>query len=202
MLFDVPLIPGLAVREELISPSAEALLLVDLGRLDLAPFRFQGFIGKRLTRSFGWAYDFDNGRFAETEPLPGWLLPLRQASADFARLDARLLAQALVIRYDPGAGIGWHRDRPVFDQIVGVSLGTDAILNFRQRTDSGFRRIKLPLPPRSAYHLSGEARSEWEHGIASHDAVRYSITFRSLSGDERRRELGRRAKAGAPASRE
>ena len=68
----------------------------------------------------------------------------------------------------------------MFDQIVGVSLGAPATLAFRQRTESGFRRVKLPLPPRGAYHLAGDVRRDWEHGIAAHDALRFAITFRSL----------------------
>jgi alkylated DNA repair dioxygenase AlkB len=182
MLFDAPLIPGLAVCEELISEADERALIGQIDQIELSPFRFQGFLGKRLTHSFGWAYDFDNGRFAEAEAIPGWLLPLRSLAAGFAGLGPAELVQALVIRYDPGAGIGWHRDRPVFDQVVGISLGAPAELAFRQRTAGGFRRVKLPLPPRNAYHLSGEVRSQWEHGIASHDALRYSVTFRSLAG--------------------
>ena len=93
---------------------------------------------------------------------PGWLLPYRDRAAAFAGLPAGDFGHALLIRYDPGAGIGWHRDRPVFDQVLGISLGAPTILNFRQRTASGFRRAKLALPPRCAYHLSGEVRQEWE----------------------------------------
>ncbi len=181
MLFDLALIPGLATREDLVSPADERALIDRINLLELTPFRFRGFTGKRLTASFGWTYDFDNGRFAETDPIPGWLLPLRERAAGFASLPRHDLVHALVIRYDPGAGIGWHRDRPVFDQIVGVSLGAPTVLNFRQRTATGFRRVKLGLPPRSAYHLAGEVRREWEHGIPAHDALRFSITFRSLS---------------------
>jgi alkylated DNA repair dioxygenase AlkB len=87
----------------------------------------------------------------------------------------------LLTRYDPGAGIGWHRDRPVFDHVVGVSLGAPAVLRLRRRTESGFERRALPLPPRSAYHLTGEARYGWEHSIAPIAATRWSVTFRSLS---------------------
>ena len=181
MLFDVSLIPGLAVRDELIGAAEEAAFIERVAGLDLTPFRFQGFTGKRLTTSFGWRYDFDNGRFAETEPIPSWLLPLRDSAAAFAGLAQSDLVQAMVIRYAPGAGIGWHRDRPVFGQVIGISLGAPAVLNFRQRTATGFRRVKLPLPPRSAYHLTGEVRREWEHGIAAHHALRFSITFRSLA---------------------
>ena len=187
MLFDLALIPGLAAREDFVTEAEEKALIAAIDEVELSPFRFQGFIGKRLTRSFGWHYDFDNRRFDAADPLPDWLLPFRDRAAAFAGLAASDIVHALLIRYDPGAGIGWHRDRPVFDQVVGISLGAPATLNFRQRTDSGFRRVKLPLAPRSAYHLSGEVRTDWEHGIASHDALRYSVTFRSLArrkGDE------------------
>lgn len=180
MLFDTPLIPGLSTRDEIIGPDEEASLIENIARLNLTPFRFQGFIGKRLTMSFGWAYDFERGRLTAAQPIPGWLLPLRDRAADFARLAREELVQALVIRYDGSAGIGWHRDRPQFGEIVGISLATATNLAFRQRTDSGFRRAKLSLPPRSAYHLSGEVRSAWEHSITAHEAQRFSITFRSL----------------------
>ena len=94
--------------------------------------------------------------------------------------------QALIIRYDPGAGIGWHRDRPVFEHVVGVSLRVPATLRFRRRTPSGFNRMAVPVAPRSIYHLSGEARHAWEHSIAELEVQRWSITFRSLSGKMRK----------------
>ncbi len=181
MLFDLALLPGLATRGELVDPAEEAELIRHIAALDLTPFRFHGFTGKRLTTSFGWAYDFDKGRITNAAPIPDWLEPLHRRAADFAGLPTEDLVQALVIRYDPGAGIGWHRDRPQFDQVVGISLGAPVVLAFRQRTATGFRRFKLPLAPRSAYHLAGEVRSAWEHGISAHDALRFSITFRSLS---------------------
>ena len=92
----------------------------------------------------------------------------------------------LLARYDPGAGIGWHRDRDVFEEVVGFSLRTSATLRFRQRIASGFRRANLEVAPRSAYLLSGEARHNWEHSIAPGDALRFSITFRALSAKGRR----------------
>jgi alkylated DNA repair dioxygenase AlkB len=181
MLFDQELIPGLLTRDELVDAAEEAELIAHIATLNLTPFRFQGFTGKRLTTSFGFAYDFEVGRIIRAEPIPNWLAPLRCRAADFAGLRSAELVQALVIRYDPGAGIGWHRDRPQFEQVVGISLGASAMLTFRQRTATGFRRVKLPLAPRSAYHLAGEARVAWEHGISAHDELRFSITFRSLS---------------------
>jgi len=165
-----------------VSPDEQRALIAGIGALELAPFRFQGWLGKRLTASFGWSYDFDTARFAPSEPIPEFLLPVRARAAAFAGLAADEFVHVLLIRYDSGAGIGWHRDRPVFEHVVGISLGQPANLRLRQRrSDGGFARTAQHLAPRSAYHLSGEARHEWEHSIAPMDALRWSITFRSLS---------------------
>ncbi len=180
-LFAAPIVPGLTTRSEFIERSEEAALLARIDRLELTPFRFQGWLGKRLTASFGWRYDFDNATFAPTEPVPEWLLPVRERAGSFAGLASADLVQVLLTRYDQGAGIGWHRDRPVFEHVVGISLGAPATMRFRRRRPSGFDRAKVPLPPRSIYHLSGEVRHEWEHSIAEMDVTRWSITFRSLA---------------------
>ena len=179
-LFDLPAIPGLAARDDLVDEVEERQLVAAIDATALSPFRFQGWTGKRLTSSFGWRYDFDAGRLERGEPLPDWLLPIRERAAAFSGLAASDLVQALLIRYDPGAGIGWHRDRPAFEHVVGLSLGAPATMRFRRRVGTRFERISVPLPPRGAYHLSGEARDEWEHSIAEMDQTRWSITFRSL----------------------
>jgi hypothetical protein len=177
-LFGAQLLPGLASALDIIDPSEEALLIERIDGEDLSPFRFQGWLGKRLTRSFGWSYDFDNGRFAETDPIPAWLEPVRMRAAAFAGLAPEHHVQALLIRYDPGAGIGWHRDRPVFEHVVGLSLGNEAAMRFRRRMAKGFDRLTVPyrrvrstiLPVRSGTNgstasppwkpLGGQSRSE------------------------------------------
>jgi alkylated DNA repair dioxygenase AlkB len=186
LLFEAPLIAGLAYREALISEAEERELIDRLAGLDLAPFRFHGWLGNRRTQSFGWRYDFDDASFTRAEPLPGWLDGLRAKAAAFAQLQPEDLVHVLLARYDPGAGIGWHRDRDVFDQVVGVSLGSPATLRFRRRTATGFDRANLEVGPRSAYLLSGESRWEWEHRITPGEALRFSITFRALSDKGRR----------------
>ncbi len=173
--------PGIAYAPDLITPDEERALVARLDEIEVTPFRFQGWLGKRLTASFGWRYDFDDASFGPTEPIPDFLLPLRERAAGFAGLAAEDLVQALIIRYDPGAGIGWHRDRPVFEHVVGISLEAPTTLRLRRRTEMGFERAALPLAPRSIYHLSGKARHGWEHSIAAMDARRWSVTFRSLS---------------------
>ena len=185
-LFAEPTIEGLEYREEFISAGEERQLLQRLHAMDLAPFRFHGWTGNRKTQSYGWRYDFHDASFQSTEPIPDWLQPLRDKAAVFAGVRPDEIAHALLARYDPGAGIGWHKDRTVFDRVVGVSLNSPADLRFRQRAGSTFRRFSLPVEPRSAYLLSREARYAWEHSIALADQLRFSITFRTLSDAGRR----------------
>jgi alkylated DNA repair dioxygenase AlkB len=130
--------------------------------------------------SFGWKYDFSAQRARPAEPIPDFLLPLRDRAARFAGVEPQALEQVLVTEYTPGAAIGWHKDKAVFDEVIGVSLGASATLRFRRETDGKWERRSLTLAPGSAYLIAGEARSEWEHSIPPVDALRYSITFRSI----------------------
>jgi alkylated DNA repair dioxygenase AlkB len=186
LLFDTPLIAGLRYAEDMIGADEERVLVSELSAADLSPFRFHGWLGNRKTQSFGWRYDFEDASFAPTEPIPDWLQPLREMAAAFAGLQPGDFVHVLLARYDPGAGIGWHRDRDVFEKVVGVSLGAPATLRFRRRTPSGFQRANLEVMPRSAYLLAGEARHDWEHSISRGQSLRFSITFRTLSDKGRR----------------
>ena len=176
-----PVVPGVATSAEIVSRGEERALIAAIDATEPTPFRFQGWLGKRLTTSFGWTYDFDAGRTMEAPPIPDFLNAVRERAAAFAGLTAGELVQALLIRYDPGAGIGWHRDRPMFEHVIGISLGAPATMRLRRRRPGGFDRASLPLAPREAYHLSGEARHDWEHSIAPIEETRWSITFRSLA---------------------
>lgn len=180
-LFEAPALAGFNYAGDIVSAQEEQELIARIDASELAPFRFQGWIGKRLTASYGWSYDFDSGRLGPAPPFPRWLMPLREKAADFARLSPGELAQALLIRYDPGAGIGWHRDRPVFDEVIGISLGAPATLRFRKRVAAGFERRSAQLERKSIYHLTCDARHAWEHSIAPIDRTRWSITFRTLA---------------------
>jgi alkylated DNA repair dioxygenase AlkB len=174
--------PGLSFREDFITADEEHALVARIETLSFAPFQFHGWEGKRETVSFGWRYDFSAARVDPAPPIPDFLRPLRASAASFAGLAESALEQALVIRYGAGAGIGWHRDRPVFDKVVGVSLLSPCVLRFRRRRGRGFERFSLGAAPRSAYLLSGEIRHDWEHSIAPLEVLRYSVTFRSRSG--------------------
>ena len=186
LLFDSPLIAGLRYQEAIIDEAEERVLIAQIRAVDLSPFRFHGWLGNRKTQSFGWRYDFDDASFTRTMPIPDWLDEVRATAAAFAGLQPDDFVHVLLARYDPGAGIGWHRDRDVFDKVVGISLGTQATLRFRQRKSDGFRRASLEVAPRSAYLLSGEARYDWEHSISPGQRLRFSITFRTLSDKGRR----------------
>jgi alkylated DNA repair protein (DNA oxidative demethylase) len=187
-LFDEPRLAGLSQADAIVTPREEQMLITSINAAELSPFRFHGWLGKRLTVSYGWRYDFDDASFAPAEAIPEWLLPLRAKAARFVCLQPGALVQAALIRYDPGAGIGWHRDRPVFEHVVGISLGASATMRFRRRRPGGFDRASVFLAPRSIYHLTGEARHDWEHSIAAVEVRRWSITFRSLSEKGRPQE--------------
>lgn len=186
LLFDAPLIAGLSYCEDVIGSAEEQSLIDHLAAADLSPFRFHGWLGNRKTQSFGWRYDFDDASFSPAEPIPEWLTPVRDTAARFAGVEPDDFVHVLLARYDPGAGIGWHRDRDVFDKVVGISLATSATLRFRRRKPGGFDRVSLDVAPRSAYLLSGEVRWDWEHRITPGDKLRFSITFRTLSDKGRR----------------
>ena len=174
------LLPGLTVVEDAVTAVEEAELCAAIDATPLAPFQFGQWEGKRLTTHFGSAYDFSRHRLNDAPPLPDWLLAVRDKVAPQVGLDPETLQAALLIRYDPGAGIGWHRDRPQYGEVLGISLSAACTMRLRRRTESVFDRRSLLLNPRSAYRLAGEVRSEWEHSIAPMDVTRRSITFRTL----------------------
>ena len=177
----VPDLPeGFRYRRELISPAAEAALVDRLSRLPFREFEFHGYTGKRRVVSFGWRYDFAQRELRKAEKLPSFLLPLREAAACFADLDPQSLEQALVSEYRSGAGIGWHRDKDVFGQTVGVSLLAPCLFRLRRAAGGKWQRAKLVVEPRSAYLLSGPVRWDWEHSLPALETLRYSVTFRNL----------------------
>jgi alkylated DNA repair dioxygenase AlkB len=171
---------GMRYAPELISLTEERALLDKLPPLPFKEFEFHGFLGKRRTVSFGWHYDFNGGGLKQAAELPDFLLPLRERAAEFGDLEASALEHALVIEYRPGAGIGWHRDRPQFGDVIGISLLAPCTFRLRRRAATRWERRSLTAEPRSAYLLRGASRTEWEHSIPLLDTLRYSVTFRTL----------------------
>jgi alkylated DNA repair dioxygenase AlkB len=171
---------GFQYRPDLLAKHEEERLLEHFQDLPFKEFEFHGFLGKRRVVSFGWQYDFSKARLRESAPIPEFLLPIRERAAAFAGIEPRALAHALVIEYSPGTAIGWHRDRPHFEDVIGISLASECVFRFRRKTDSIWQRRSINLAPRSTYLLRGPARTDWEHSIPGVASLRYSITFRNL----------------------
>ncbi len=172
---------GLVYAPGFVDEEEERALAGRIALLPFKPFEFHGFTGNRRTVSFGLHYAFDGSGLRDAEPIPGWLHPLRARAAALAGREAEEFVHALVIEYAPGAGIGWHRDRPVFGDVVGISLLAPAPLRFRRRAGEKWERFTLTAEPRSAYLLRGAARHEWEHSIPRLETLRYSVTLRTLA---------------------
>jgi alkylated DNA repair dioxygenase AlkB len=180
---------GFRYTPKLISPAEEGRLVGELKTLPFKEFEFHGFLGKRRVVSFGWRYDFTGGGLQKTEDMPGFLLPIRERAAAFAGLTPDNLQQVLLTEYRPGAAIGWHKDRSVFGEVVGISLLSPCTFRLRRKASGSWERASVQLEPRSAYLLQGPVRSDWEHSIPGVERLRYSITFRNIL--EQRRRLPR-----------
>jgi alkylated DNA repair dioxygenase AlkB len=171
---------GFRYETEVVSHDEERELVERIQQLPLKEFEFHGYVGKRRTFSYGWHYDFSDARLHQTDAIPAFLHKLREGAAAFASLAAEDLPHALVTEYSPGTTIGWHRDKGVFGDVVGISLLSPCIFRLRRKVGSGWERYSLTVEPRSAYLLRGASRTEWEHSIPGVEALRYSVTFRSL----------------------
>jgi alkylated DNA repair dioxygenase AlkB len=171
---------GFAYREEVISLGEERSLAERFALLPLTPFAFRGFVGRRRVVSFGWRYDYAGRMRRQSDQIPALLMPLRERAADFAGVPAQSLQQVLVTEYAPGAAIGWHRDKPMFEDVIALSFLAPCTLRLRRRQEEGWERRFIELGPRSAYLLRGPSRREWEHSIAPMGELRFSVTFRSV----------------------
>ena len=171
---------GFAYHAEAFSTAEERRWLETLRGLPFKPFEFHGYLGKRRIVSFGWRYDYAGRRLSPSEPMPVFLEPLRERAAAIAGLDADQLQQALVTEYEAGVTIGWHRDKPMFEDVVALSFLSPCRLRLRRTRGKGWERWAREIAPRSLYRLSGPARHEWEHSIPPVEALRYSVTFRSF----------------------
>lgn len=189
MVVQISLLPlaqmpeGFRYQEELISQKEESELAAWIASLALEPFEFHGHLGNRRIASFGFRYDYAKAKVEPAPEIPSVLENLRGKAARFARRAPQDLIQAMATEYAPGAGIGWHKDKPQFGEIVGVSLVAPARFRLRRRQGAGWQRISQILEPRSAYLLSGSVRRNWEHSIPPQEQLRYSITFRTLAAN-------------------
>jgi alkylated DNA repair dioxygenase AlkB len=171
---------GFRYAPDVIDAADEQRLVAAFADLPFREFEFHGFLGKRRVVSFGHRYDFNSGALKDAEPMPDFLIPLRERAAAFAGLEPDRLPHALVTEYQPGVSIGWHRDRPHYDDVIGVSLLSPCTFRLRRKHGASWQRATLRLAPRSIYLMRGPSRDQWQHSIPAVDALRYSVTFRSL----------------------
>jgi alkylated DNA repair dioxygenase AlkB len=168
---------GLVYKPELLTLDEERNVLAVLEELRFDPIVMHGVEARRTARHFGLDYDYESRTPMEGEPMPDWLLAVRDRVAELHPGD---YAEALVQRYPPGSTIGWHRDAPAFGDVVGLSLLGTARLRFQRGKGEARRIWELVAEPRSGYVLSGPARTSWQHSIPPTKELRYSITFRTL----------------------
>jgi alkylated DNA repair dioxygenase AlkB len=179
---NAPVTPsGFAYRVDAVSQRDAAALISIFETLPFKPFEFHGYLGNRRTVSFGWNYDYSGRALRKGEALPDFLLPLRAQAAVFAGVPPASLEQSTVTEYAPGAGIGWHRDKLDFQDVLAFSFLAPCNLRFRRkRSDGKWDRTAIMAEPRSLYLLRGDARTDWYHSIPPLKALRYSVTFRNL----------------------
>lgn len=182
-LFDlgVPAIEGFKYQPEFITPDEERELVAAIARLPFGTVTFRGVEAKRRVVQFGWDYQFSTRTASPSEPVPDFLIPLRQRAGAYAGVLPERLEEALVIEYQPGAAIGWHRDAPQFGLIVGVSLVSACKLRLKPMDGGRDETVAIELAPRSAYLFSGPARFDWQHMIPPTKSLRYSVTFRTIA---------------------
>jgi alkylated DNA repair dioxygenase AlkB len=176
-----PMPEGFRYRADLLTAEQEESLARELVALPFKPFDFHGYQANRQVVGFGFRYDYGSRQVVGAPPLPSFLEPLRQKIAEAFARPAEAFEQVLINEYRPGAGIGWHRDKAQFDEVVGVSLLAPCTFRFRRKKGDGWDRVSLTVEPRSGYLLSGPSRTVWEHSIPPLDRHRYSITFRTLA---------------------
>lgn len=172
---------GLVYVPDFISETEERHLIKNFEELEFYDFVLQGQAAKRKVHHFGFRYEFYSQNVEQIDEFPNWLKEIRDRAAPFAGLKSERIEQALIAKYDAGAGIGWHRDAPAFGPtVVGISLATDDVMRFRRTLEVSFEHYKQPLARRSLYVLSGPARFVWQHSMAPVKELRYSITFRTV----------------------
>jgi alkylated DNA repair dioxygenase AlkB len=171
---------GFRYIPDVISPAEEKHLVQRFEQLPLKPFEFHGHQGNRRIYTFGHKYIFAGQEPRADASIPDYLLPLADVASQISGTPADAFKQIMVTEYAPGAGIGWHRDRPTYEDIVAVSLLAPCILRLRRKVGEDWERRSAPIEPRSVYLLHGPVRYTWQHSIAPMDVLRYSVTLRTF----------------------
>ncbi len=180
-LFETPAAPdGFRYLPEVLSHTEEERFVAEFERLPLRPFEFHGHLGNRRIYTFGHKYVFAGQAPRADGRIPPYFEPLLQIASRISGTPATAFEQVMVTEYAPGAGIGWHRDRPSYEDIVAVSFLAPCTLRLRRKAPPGWERRAVLIEPRSAYLLSGAVRNDWQHSITPMDILRYSVTLRTF----------------------
>ena len=176
---------GFVYRRDFISEIEERELIRKIETLQLRPFEYYQFTGKRRTVTFGWQYEFGKKDIMPAPAIPAFLLPVRAQAGTLFGIASESLVHVSVIEYSVGAPIGWHRDIPHFGEVIGVSLGATCRMRFRpyQRGRSKSKHsdtLSIELQPRSVYLMSGASRETWQHSIPPVKELRYAIMMRTV----------------------
>ena len=177
---------GFLYRKNFISAAEEQELIEEIQKVQLEPFKYYQFTGKRRTASFGWQYEFGASEITAAPEMPPFLLPLRVRAGKVFNIDPNSLVQTSIIEYSTGSPIGWHRDIPQFGVVVGISLGAACRMKFRKYSRVRSKKVdrnevlSIELQPRSIYLMSEAARESWQHSIPPVKQLRYAIMMRTL----------------------
>ena len=179
---------GLLYRAEFLSRKEESALLAAIATLPFREARFQQYFARRRVVHYHAAgdttsYDGNDGETFSSGPLPPFLTGLLQRISSWIDIPTSAFVHALVSEYRPGTPIGWHRDKPVYGTVVGISMHGWGRMRFRPFAQDPDPRdvVALDLEPRSAYVMRGAIRWDWQHSMLPTKELRYSITFRTLA---------------------
>ena len=193
-LFDVTqeLPQGLLYEPEFLSREEEAALLAHIAPLELREARFREYFAKRRVAHFHDEVDAprydDGGADSFTSgPLPPFLAALRDKVALRLDMPASAFIHALVSEYRPGTPIGWHRDKPAYGIVVGISLAGTGRMRWRPYAHQDAQHtVTLDLAPRSMYVMRDAIRWQWQHSMPPMRELRYSITMRTRARPDER----------------
>ena len=193
-LFELPprLPHGLVYRPQFLTRAEEASLLTAIAPLPFRQARFQQYVARRRVVHFHADGDvdttdaYDDGESFSSGPVPPFLAALQQRIADAFGIVRSAFVHTLVSEYRPGAPIGWHRDKPSYGVVFGLSLKGRGTMRFRPLESHIEPRqtLVLELEPRSLYVMQGPIRWLWQHSMLPARELRYSITFRTRANDE------------------
>ncbi len=134
---------GLVYETDWLSRDDERALIEIVRALPFAAATYKAYTARRRVVGYGGRFDYDRNVLMPAPPLVDALHPLRARVARWSGLPEPALEHVLVSEYVPGTPLGWHRDVPDFEDVIGVSLGAPAVLRFRPYPPEPRRRADV-----------------------------------------------------------